>query len=163
LIKLVRSSAALIVLPILAAGIVLAAPAAPSSAAVSSTTTLANQVVSLTNKYRVKHHCAKVRNGPNLAKSARAHSAYQAKRSVMTHTGSGGTNFVTRARRASYYHAIGENVAYGYTTASAVVTAWMKSPGHRANILNCKAKAVGVGVAYNGRRVPYWTQVFGRV
>jgi uncharacterized protein YkwD len=39
----------------------------------------------------------------------------------------------------------------------------MKSPGHRANILNCKAKAVGVAVAYSAKRVPYWTQVFGRI
>nr|WP_308129050.1 CAP domain-containing protein [Actinoplanes polyasparticus] len=37
----------------------------------------------------------------------------------------------------------------------------MASPGHRANILNCKAIAVGVGVAYASNGLPYFTQNFG--
>jgi uncharacterized protein YkwD len=37
----------------------------------------------------------------------------------------------------------------------------MKSPGHRANILNCQAIAVGVGVAYATNGSPYFTQEFG--
>jgi uncharacterized protein YkwD len=104
-----------------------------------------------------------VRVDSRLNKAARAHSTYQARRSLMTHTGAGGTSFVTRAKRAGYANALSENVAYGYPTAKAVMTAWIKSPGHRANIRNCKAKAVGVAVAYNSKRWPYWTQVFGRV
>jgi uncharacterized protein YkwD len=36
----------------------------------------------------------------------------------------------------------------------------MKSPGHRANILNCSLKAVGIGVEY-GSGGPWWTQDFG--
>ena len=38
--------------------------------------------------------------------------------------------------------------------------AWMNSPGHRANILNCRYRHLGVGVVYDGR-TPYWTQEFG--
>ncbi|MBW6437051.1 CAP domain-containing protein, partial [Actinoplanes hulinensis] len=38
---------------------------------------------------------------------------------------------------------------------------WMNSPGHRANILNCKSKTVGVGVAYAANGTPYYTQDFG--
>jgi uncharacterized protein YkwD len=37
----------------------------------------------------------------------------------------------------------------------------MASPGHRANILNCKAKAVGVGAAYAANGNPYYTEDFG--
>ena len=39
---------------------------------------------------------------------------------------------------------------------------WMDSPGHRANILNCQARAIGVGVAAAADGTLYWTQMFGR-
>ncbi|RAK24681.1 Cysteine-rich secretory protein family protein, partial [Actinoplanes lutulentus] len=54
-----------------------------------------------------------------------------------------------------------ENVAYGYRTAAQVVNGWMKSPGHRTNILNCKSKTVGVGAVYSANGTPYYTQDFG--
>ena len=55
----------------------------------------------------------------------------------------------------------GENIAYGYSTAEAVVQAWIDSPGHRANMLSSKFKELGVGyrVAQSGRA--YWVQDFG--
>lgn len=53
---------------------------------------------------------------------------------------------------------IGENVGYG-PSVSAIETAYMNSPGHRANILNTKWNGVGVGVARNGNRV-FTVQVF---
>ncbi|MYW44663.1 CAP domain-containing protein, partial [Streptomyces sp. SID161] len=37
---------------------------------------------------------------------------------------------------------------------------WMNSPGHRANILNCGFKTLGVGVHF-GPGGPWWTQDFG--
>jgi uncharacterized protein YkwD len=53
---------------------------------------------------------------------------------------------------------LGENVGYGPSIA-AVQDAYMKSPGHKANILNTKWNGVGVGYAKNGNRV-YTVQVF---
>lgn len=44
------------------------------------------------------------------------------------------------------YQTAGENLAYGFTTASDTVTGWMNSPTHRANILNTTYKEVGFGV-----------------
>ena len=38
--------------------------------------------------------------------------------------------------------------------------AWMNSPGHRANILNCSYQRLGVGV-HEGTGGPWWTQDFG--
>jgi uncharacterized protein YkwD len=38
--------------------------------------------------------------------------------------------------------------------------AWMNSSGHRANILNCRFRNIGIGLAYDGRS-PVWTQNFG--
>ena len=43
---------------------------------------------------------------------------------------------------------------------AAVMEAWMNSPGHKANILNCDFKTLGVGVVF-GSGGPWWTQDFG--
>ena len=45
------------------------------------------------------------------------------------------------------YQTAGENLAYGFGTASDTITGWMNSPGHRANILNTSFSEVGFGIA----------------
>jgi len=57
---------------------------------------------------------------------------------------------------------VGENVAYGYSNGKAAVTAWMKSPKHRANILNSKYRLVAVGAYQDEDGRWYVAQVFGR-
>lgn len=57
------------------------------------------------------------------------------------------------------YMTCGENIAYGTRTASATVTAWMDSPGHRANILSDEFTQAGFG-CYELDGVRYWTQFF---
>ena len=56
----------------------------------------------------------------------------------------------------TYSHA-GENIAMGYSTPEAVVSAWMNSEGHRANILSASYTELGVGYVVDGG---YWTQWF---
>lgn len=52
-----------------------------------------------------------------------------------------------------------ENIAAGYQSADAVVTGWLNSPGHYANIMNENYESIGIGCFYqNGTR--YWTQLF---
>jgi uncharacterized protein YkwD len=80
---------------------------------------------------------------------------------AFSHTGSGGSTFVSRANAAGYAEPSSENIAWGYRSAQDVVGGWMNSPGHRANILNCKSTAVGVGVVYAANGDPYYTQDFG--
>jgi uncharacterized protein YkwD len=57
---------------------------------------------------------------------------------------------------------MGENIAAGYSTATAVVAGWMDSTGHRANILNSDFGQMGLGRAScpGGSFCVYWTQVF---
>lgn len=55
------------------------------------------------------------------------------------------------------YTAAGENIAKGQRTPQEVVTAWMNSEGHRANILNKNYTHIGVGFEENGY---IWTQQF---
>ena len=136
-----------------------AASATPTAAV--SFSTLQTQVVSLSNKQRVKHGCKALPVNDKLLWAARGHSKYQAKTHTMTHTGSRGSSFITRAEAAGYHAPRSENVAYGYRSAPEVVNAWMKSPGHRRNLLDCGAKTFAVGVAYASDGTPYYTQDFG--
>ncbi len=56
---------------------------------------------------------------------------------------------------------VGENIAKGYPSPEAVMKAWMNSPGHRRNILNCDFEALGVGVIRGSNGRLFWTQDFG--
>ncbi|MGH7142444.1 MAG: CAP domain-containing protein [Candidatus Saccharimonadales bacterium] len=44
------------------------------------------------------------------------------------------------------YQTAGENLAYGFDTSQDVLTAWMNSPDHRANILNTTYHDIGIGI-----------------
>jgi uncharacterized protein YkwD len=78
-----------------------------------------------------------------------------------------GSNFAGRISAAGYdWTAAGENIATGFPTPSAVVSAWMASPDHCRNILSPLYSDVGTGVL-NGAIAPFgsggatWTQDFG--
>ncbi|MFC4103086.1 SafA/ExsA family spore coat assembly protein [Paenibacillus xanthanilyticus] len=64
-----------------------------------------------------------------------------------------------KAFRIGYSYA-GENIAAGQATAQAVMTSWMNSPGHRANILSPNFTEIGVGYCTGGSMRVYWTQMF---
>lgn len=123
------------------------------------------EVVKLTNAERTAKGCPALRVDERLVAAARAHSTDMVRANFFSHTGSNGSNFVAREVAAGYPRkgASAENIAWGYRTPQAVVTAWMNSPGHRKNILNCSSVAVGVGLAFKSSGSAYWTQDFGRI
>ena len=134
--------------------------ASPASAAVS-TAQLQGDIAYLTNKQRALHGCKAVRVDARLTTAARGHSAYMARTGAFSHTGLRNSSFAYRIKAASYPRPLSENIAYGYRTGVDVVKAWMASPGHRANILNCTATTVGVGAVYAANGTAYYTQEFG--
>jgi uncharacterized protein YkwD len=136
----------------------------PAPATKDRITLMEDEVTSLINKERGKAGCGTVKTDERMRAAGRAHSADMAKNNYFSHTGRDGSSFVDRLARAGYPKegAAGENIAYGYGSAQAVVTGWMNSPDHRRNILNCSSKSTGVGLAYRGS-MPYWTQLFGRL
>lgn len=79
-------------------------------------------------------------------------------RNYFSHVSQDGRKFDTRIRNAGYPSPGGENIAKGHTSPTAVMTAWMNSTGHRANILNCTFTTIGVGFDARGN---YWVQNFG--
>ncbi|MEU4568441.1 CAP domain-containing protein [Micromonospora sp. NPDC023956] len=118
------------------------------------------QVVALVNAERARAGCGAVSVDTKLTTAAQRHSDDQAANRKMSHTGSDGSNVGDRLDRVGYdWRGYGENVAWNQQTPAAVMSAWMNSSGHRANILNCAFTEIGVGVARSNG--PYWTQVFG--
>ena len=157
--SIVRRLAHLALLPVAVLGVV--AVASPAEAAAPTTVQLQSDILAATNVQRVKAGCSKIRLDANIARAARNHSAWMARTGTFSHVGISSSSFVTRVKAQGYTAPLSENIAWGYRTGSAVVAAWMKSPGHRANILNCKARAVGVGAVYAANGNPYYTQDFG--
>ncbi|MEU4744574.1 CAP domain-containing protein [Actinosynnema sp. NPDC023658] len=119
------------------------------------------KVVELTNAERSANGCPALAADARLAAAARAHSADMAAQDYFDHVSKDGRSFVDRVKAAGYPTPGAENIAAGQRTPEAVVKGWMESPGHRANILNCKLKALGAGMARGGSYGIYWTQNFG--
>jgi uncharacterized protein YkwD len=144
----------------------------------STQPSIEQQVIDLTNQQRQQNGCdVALVLSPQLAAAASAHSQDMALHDLFSHTGSDGSTMVSRVVATGYsYSQLAENVAAGHATAEGVVAGWMKSPGHRANILNCGLREIGVGYyaqaddqsnvrldngQLSGPYRYYWTQDFG--
>ncbi|MFB7514261.1 CAP domain-containing protein [Streptomyces sp. NPDC056144] len=119
------------------------------------------EVLRLVNVERAKVGCSPVSADARLAGLARAFSADMEARNFFDHTDPDGATPWNRAEQAGIANLAGENIARGQVDAAAVMTSWMNSDGHRANILNCEFTTLGVGVEF-GDGGPWWTQDFGR-
>jgi uncharacterized protein YkwD len=125
-------------------------------------TTAEGAVLGLVNQERAKAGCLPLAADSRLATAARLHSQDMANAGYFDHTTPAGVTFDQRITGAGYkWSNAGENIAEGQPDAASVMRAWMNSPGHRANILNCKFKDIGIGLANDSRGAPLWTQDFG--
>jgi uncharacterized protein YkwD len=122
----------------------------------------AAEVVRLVNVARAAAGCGVLRVDSRLTTAARLHSEDMARQGYFSHTSLDGRTPWDRMEAQGYAAGSGENIAAGHATAAAVMDGWMNSPGHRANILDCASRAIGVGLGYGGAYGTYWTQDFGR-
>ncbi|MFD7133177.1 CAP domain-containing protein [Streptomyces sp. NPDC059894] len=127
---------------------------------VSAEAQAAAQVLKLVNEERSKVGCSALAANSALAGLAQSFSEDMAARGFFDHTDPDGATPWDRAAKAGISDLGGENIARGQADAAAVMEAWMNSPGHRANILNCDFTTLGVGVHF-GSGGPWWTQDFG--
>ncbi|MGP4090322.1 CAP domain-containing protein [Streptomyces sp. KR55] len=125
-------------------------------------TRTAAEVVELTNRERTRAGLPPLAVDPVLTTAAQAHSTDMVARDFYSHTAPDGSQPWDRAAAAgSTRRSIGENIACGQRSPAEVVTGWMNSPGHRANILKPGFTHIGIGFAGGGRAGTYWTQLFG--
>jgi uncharacterized protein YkwD len=118
------------------------------------------EVLRLVNEERAKVGCSAVTSDSALTSLAENFSTAMADEGFFDHTDPSGASPWDRAAKLGITGLGGENIARGQADAAAVMDAWMNSAGHRANILNCDFRTLGVGVHF-GPGGPWWTQDFG--
>ncbi|MEI4789977.1 CAP domain-containing protein [Bacillus sp. FJAT-53060] len=130
----------------------------PTTKEDSSLNAFEKEVVELTNKERAKQGLKALSVDTKLSKSARAKSQDMKDKNYFSHTSpTYGSPFDQMKQFGITYKTAGENIAQGQRSPQEVMTAWMNSEGHRANILNKNYTHIGVGYVKDGN---YWTQQF---
>ncbi len=120
-----------------------------------------------TNRVRQENGLPPLSQNSALDASAAAKINDMFARQYFAHTSPSGVGAGDLAERAGYqYLAIGENLALGnFGDTKDLVSAWMESPGHRANILNRHYAEIGVYAArgtFEGKFTWLAVQHFGR-
>jgi uncharacterized protein YkwD len=127
-------------------------------AASTKSSSYASEVLRLVNIERAKSGLSAFTTNQTLGSAANKRA--KEIEVSFSHTRPSGASFSTVLKEYGIsFMAAGENIAYGQKTPQEVVTGWMNSPGHRANILNAKFNKIGIGV-YQKDGVYYWTQLF---
>ncbi|SEN32738.1 Cysteine-rich secretory protein family protein [Chitinophaga rupis] len=130
--------------------------AADSSVAAKS---MDEQILYYTNKFRESKGLAPLQLVSTISKEAEDHSQDMAK----GRTGFGHEGFEERVdhvgKKLGRVAAAAENVAYGNLDAEGVVNGWIKSPGHRRNMLG-DYNLIGIGSAQGKGNIIFFTQVF---
>jgi uncharacterized protein YkwD len=150
-----------------------ACTAANASTKTASKRELVRATLCVLNAERTRHRLRPLRLNRRLSDAARRHSRAMARRRFFSHNSLNGASFVDRIRVTGYLSgvrswSVGENIAYGSggrSTPRAIGTAWMNSPGHRANILSPSFRAIGIGIASGtpvGMQGATYTTDFGR-
>ncbi|GAA1812985.1 hypothetical protein HC028_06400 [Planosporangium flavigriseum] len=139
-----------------------ASPQPVPSEAATGNAAVEDAVVAFVNAVRRQVRCDPVQHDSRLRQAARRHSTDMAAGSFLSHTGSDGSSAEDRMTAAGYDTPLSENLARGFRSAREVVQGWLGSREQRQNILDCDARAIGVGVAVGADGRPYWTQDFGR-
>lgn len=117
------------------------------------------RITELVNEHRAAAGLSPVVYSAEISEAAQTR-AFEIEKSF-SHTRPDGRYFssVLKDHGISYRYS-GENIAWGQKSPEEVVTAWMNSAGHRANILNQSFTKLGVGYQQNERGVNYFTQLF---
>lgn len=120
------------------------------------------KVIELTNAERKKLKLPELKPDPVLMKVARDQSATMARLDRVGHDLEE-RPFSKRMDQAKYQASrAGENIASGQQNSTEAVDDWMKSPGHKANIVQPDYSRTGVGFAKSKSGKTYWTQVFAK-
>ena len=140
----------LVVIAVGCFGLVVWAPVMPGQAgrvlgfASSITPT---QVIELTNHQRRQAGLSELTVSQRLSSAALAKGQHMFGNQYWAHTAPDGTQPWFFFRQADYdYLVAGENLARDFADSSSMVSAWMASPTHKANILNPKYKEIGIAV-----------------
>lgn len=131
-------------------------------------------VLASINAIRAQAGCGPLKLNKALMSAAQTHATNMAELDFFDHRGKDGHDFTYRIKQAGYpqYRWVAENIAAGQKTADRAVQAWLDSPGHRRNIMDCDYVDTGIAMVYQPDDKPfkgqsmglrwYWVQLFGQ-
>ena len=135
------------------------------SVTLSSTTVAAgagnqNAILTAVNTIRAQYRLPLLQLHPSLQQAASEQAKLMAQTGKMAHKVRRGEGFKARLKRVGYSGLAAENIARGQRSLSRVLAGWMKSPGHRRNMLHPRMRYFGLSAAKSGGR-NYWAMVLG--
>ncbi len=117
------------------------------------------EILNLVNAERVKAGLDELKLDMDVTAAANVRA--KEIKQLFSHSRPNGTSFSTAlTEQGISYRSCGENIAWGQKSPEQVVTAWMNSEGHRANILNKNFKNIGIGYYQDEKGVNHWVQLF---
>jgi uncharacterized protein YkwD len=127
---------------------------------------VSSTLVDITNQNRVAYSERSLSVSPVLERAAQAKANDMAAKSYFAHTSPEGVTPWHWFQQAGYtFSYAGENLAVNFSDSVNVGEAWMKSPGHRANILNNNFTEIGIATSqgtYEGEPTTFVVQLFGK-
>lgn len=142
-------------------------PAMSTPVAATSTPDLTQEreaIFAATNQQRVRKRLAPLKKEPKLMRAAQAYADLMAAREQMSHT-IGGLTLANKAITVGYeFRQLSENIALNSRLVGGFVVSqqWMKSKGHRQNLLARDIMDIGIGIAGPSKQNRYYyCQLFG--
>jgi len=124
--------------------------------------TLATEIANGLNASRAANGLPAVEFNRRLGRAAMSHACDMSNNGFFGHSGSNGSDIVQRVNATGYRQClVAENLAWGYPRSEQIVTGWMNSAGHRANMLHPRVEQFGVAIT-NGAKGPNWVLVLAR-
>ncbi len=123
----------------------------------------AARLLALTNQARGRAGLGTLNASSQLNAAAQKHADDMAQNGKFSHTGSNGSSMGDRIKAENYrFRRVAENIAYRGPSddPEGAIESWLKSQGHRENMLNRQFTDIGLGYATDGNR-HYYVQVFG--
>jgi uncharacterized protein YkwD len=119
------------------------------------------ETLALINDYRLSVGLNALEKINYISAKSEVHDNYMITNNVVNHDG-----FVERSDKIIKNlgaKTVGENIAYNYNTPEAAVAAWLKSPGHKENIVG-NYTHFGISIRENsvtGKK--YYTNIFAKI
>ncbi len=121
------------------------------------------RAIALINSHRKKRGLPPVTADTRLKRAAQTHSNWMAKKGKLSHrAGFVGGGLGAKISRVNYpTERAWENIAAGQKSLEQAIDSWMKSSGHRKNMLSRRAVHVGIAAAHNPKVKygTYWTLI----
>ena len=126
----------------------------------SAEKSMADEVLGLVNSQRILAGLVPVLSDSKLVTAATNHAIDMDTRNFFDHVNPDGHDAMWRIQHTgAAFSSYGENIAQGQTTSNEVMSWWMASDGHKANILNPNFTKIGIAV-HLGTDGPFWVQDF---